>query len=112
MLGWYDAGYPRSAVPQTRTGRESLIREALQWYDAQGHDFTQYDNDGDGAIDYFVVVWTGPDNGWSGFWWGYQTYYQNTGVVLDGKTLGTYSWQWESRYEQRLRPTASTTRPS
>jgi M6 family metalloprotease-like protein len=99
VLGWYHTGYPRSTVSQTRTGRENLIRDALQWYDSQGVDFTQYDNDGDGAIDYFIVIWTGPDNGWSGFWWGYQTYFQNTGVVLDGKTLGTYSWQWESVYQ-------------
>ena len=67
------AAYPRSSVPQTTAGRESLIKEALDSFNAAGHDFSQYDNDGDGEIDYFVVIWTGPDNGWANFWWGYQT---------------------------------------
>ena len=95
-LGWYYVPYSRDGVPQTRAGRENLIRDALLSYDAQGHDFTQYDNDGDGVIDYLIVVWTGPDNGWSNFWWGYMTNYLNDTVLLDGKTLSTYSWQWEA----------------
>ena len=49
-------------------------------------------------IDYFVVVWTGPDNGWGNFWWGYQTSYDDQTVTLDGKKLNAYSWQWECRY--------------
>ena len=64
-LGWYTTAYPRSSVTQTRAGRETLIKEALNSFNAAGHDFAQYDNDGDGAIDYFVVIWTGPDNGWA-----------------------------------------------
>ena len=96
VLGWYRAGN-RSAVTQTAAGREALIKTALKSYEAT-HDFSQYDNDGDGVIDYFVVVWTGPDTGWSGLWWGYQTSYQDQTVTLDGKKLNTYSWQWECRY--------------
>jgi hypothetical protein len=65
-LGWYTTPYPRSDV----VDNESLIREALASFDP-GHDFSQYDNDGDGAIDYFLVIWTGPNNGWGNFWWAY-----------------------------------------
>ena len=67
-LGWYRTSYNRSAVSQTRQGRESLIKEAVTYFRNQGHDFGPYDNDGDGTIDYFLVIWSGPDNGWGGFW--------------------------------------------
>ncbi|PHS25325.1 MAG: hypothetical protein COA84_07945 [Robiginitomaculum sp.] len=96
-LGWYRPNVPRSAIEQTGQGREALIAEALQFFDDQGHDFSQYDNNGDGVIDYFVVIWTGPNNGWSNFWWGYQTRYSSPSFKLDGVSLGKYSWQWESR---------------
>jgi len=96
VLGWYTTPYPRSSVVQTDVGRENLIREALTHYDSQGHDFSQYDNDGDGTIDYLVVVWTGPHGAWASFWWGYMTNYQNSDFELDGKVLDTYSWQWEA----------------
>lgn len=96
VLGWYTTPYPRSSIAQTSQGRENLIKEALNFYNAAGHDFSQYDNDGDGTIDYFIVIWTGPDNGWANFWWGYQTGWDST-YKLDGKKLGTYSWQWEAK---------------
>jgi M6 family metalloprotease-like protein len=96
-LGWYTTPYPRGDVSPTKNGRENLIREVLNYYDSQGHDFTQYDNDGDGVIDYFVVIWTGPDTGWSDFWWGYMTHFSDSSFTLDGKTLDVYSWQWEAK---------------
>jgi M6 family metalloprotease-like protein len=96
-LGWYRPNRPRSEIEQTAQGREALIAEALKHFDAQGHDFSQYDNNGDGVIDYFVVIWAGPNNGWSNFWWGYQTRYLTPSFKLDGVSLGKYSWQWESR---------------
>ncbi|HNQ78718.1 MAG TPA: M6 family metalloprotease domain-containing protein [Acidobacteriota bacterium] len=98
-LGWYVTPYPRSSVQESTTGRESLIKEVLNHYDEMGHDFSQYDNDGDGTIDYLVVIWTGPDNGWANFWWGYMTSFQDSSFKLDGKRLGGYSWQWESNPE-------------
>jgi M6 family metalloprotease-like protein len=110
VLGWYRPAQPRSAVAQTTAGRERLIRQALTYYEAQGHDFSQYDNDGDGAIDYLMVVWTGNHTGWSGFWWGYQTQFGDTGFTLDGKRLGTYSWQWEVRYAAGAPPRSAAAR--
>lgn len=97
VLGWYTTPYPRSSVSESTSGRERLIKEALSYFENEGHDFSQYDNDGDGEIDYFIVVWTGPDNGWGNFWWGYQTYFYDSSFRLDGKKLGNYSWQWEAR---------------
>lgn len=95
-FGWFQTGYPRSEVPETYTGIENLIKTAIQYYDAQGHDFSQYDNDDDGDIDYFIVIWTGPHGGWASFWWGYQTYFYDYNFKVDGKRLSKYSWQWES----------------
>lgn len=95
-LGWYKTDKKRSEIIQDTNGRESLIKEALNHFNAIGHDFKQYDNDNDGIIDYFMVFWTGPDNGWSNFWWGYQTDFTDPNFTLGGVKLGKYSWQWES----------------
>jgi len=95
-LGWYTTAYPRDEVVETTSGREALIREVINHYDLEGHDFTQYDNDGDGVVDYFVVIWTGPHGEWAEFWWGYQTRFRGTNFSVDGVRLGTYSWQWEN----------------
>jgi len=102
-LGWYRPSYNRSSVEETDTGRENLIKEALNYFDAQGHDFSQYDNDGDGLIDYFLVVWTGTVGEWASFWWGYFTSWYSD-FTLDGKqfAFAGYSWQWESYYPGEL----------
>lgn len=96
-LGWYRPAYDRADVPETDSGRENLIREALTRFDQQGHDFSRYDNDNDGVIDYFLVVWAGPPGEWAEFWWGYYTGWGSR-FALDGKQFAgaTYSWQWES----------------
>jgi M6 family metalloprotease-like protein len=93
VLGWCTTNQPRSAVVQTDAGREALIKQALSYYDAQGHDFSQYDNNGDGSIDYLIVVWTGPGGAWNTFWWPYKTLFGDSSYQLDGKRLDTYSWQ-------------------
>ncbi|MGQ9801961.1 MAG: M6 family metalloprotease domain-containing protein [Candidatus Saccharicenans sp.] len=94
-LGWYTTAYNRSQVIETTQGRQALIKEVLNYYDSLGHDFSQYDNDNDGYIDYFLVFWTGPHGEWASFWWGYQTTFSDTSYLLDGKRLRRYSWQWE-----------------
>ena len=95
VLGWYTTAYPRSQVIETDTGRDNLIKEAINFYNAAGHDFSQYDNDGDGTIDYLVVYWTGEHGEWASFWWGYQTYFSDESYTVDGVQVGDYSWQWE-----------------
>jgi len=96
-LGWYQAGKNRGQIATTKAGREGLIKEAIQHFNNQGHDFSQYDNNGNGVIDYFMVFWTGPDTGWASFWWGYQTSFSDNNFTVDGVRLGKYSWQWETR---------------
>lgn len=95
-LGWYRAGKKRATIATTKDGREALIKEAIQHFNNQGHDFSQYDNNNNGEIDYFLVFWTGPNTGWGSFWWGYQTRFSDSNFKVDGVSLGKYSWQWES----------------
>jgi len=95
-MGWYNPGTNRSEVSETTTGRETLIKNAINHFDSTGVDFSQFDNDGDGDIDYFAVLWTGPHGPWASFWWGYQTSFNDSSFTVDGKSLSKYSWQWES----------------
>ncbi len=95
-LGWYTTAYPRSEVVESYVGRQALIKEAFTHFDSEGHDFSQYDNDGDGVIDYLSIVWTGEHGEWAEFWWGYQTSFYNDNFTVDGVRIGTYSWQWEN----------------
>ncbi|MBI4581054.1 MAG: M6 family metalloprotease domain-containing protein, partial [Planctomycetes bacterium] len=97
VFDWYRAQYPRSYYEQLGDGpgQETLMMEAMEDADARGHDFTQYDNDGDGTIDALFIKWTGPDNGWANFWWAYQWYWHSyPNYRLDGKKLGKYVWSW------------------
>ena len=65
VLDWYTTPYPRSEVRMDYIGRDALIVEALNYHKALGQDFSQYDNNGDGMIDYFAVIWTGPTGDWA-----------------------------------------------
>ena len=55
-----------------------MIKEALTAMDASV-DFSQFDNDGDGDIDYFVVMGTGRVGAWATFWWGGQRHWTDPG---------------------------------
>lgn len=103
-LGWYRTSYPRSAVEQTTGGREALIFEAISHFDRLGHDFSRYDNDGDGSIDYFIVLYAGPTDEWTDFWWAYYQMWSDGSYVVDGKRLSWYSFQAEgpSPYSPRV----------
>ena len=67
VLGWYTAShnrdYYRDLADTTGVGLVPLVEEALNYYNGGAggdHDFTQYDNNGDGRIDGFYIKWTGP----------------------------------------------------
>jgi len=92
VLGWYICTNNRSYYDGSNL---RVIREIVEHYDAAGHDFSQYDNDGDGDIDYFALFWTGPVGAWASFWWGYKTSLGGA-LVKDGVSFKDYTWQWES----------------
>jgi M6 family metalloprotease-like protein len=102
VLGWYTAQQNRGYYENlgSHTGNEALIKEALASFDAQGHDFSQYDNDGDGQIDSLFLKWTGPVGAWLSFWWAYRSsWYTEPSYRIDGKRLGYYVWSWIARPE-------------
>lgn len=100
-LGWYEMSHDRSWYTDEygdgNYANFKIVEEVANHFDAT-HDYSQYDNNGDGKIDYFAVIWTGPDTGWGNFWWGYQ-WSLSTSLVLDGVQFYDFSWQWESRPE-------------
>jgi M6 family metalloprotease-like protein len=95
-LGWYTTKNPRASY--TDKGG-LLIKEIFEHFDTQGHDFSVYDNDGDGEIDSFNVFWSGDTGEWATFWWGCTTSFRGAGgdpdFRVDGKALGKYTWQPE-----------------
>lgn len=48
-----------------------MLSEALGGPNAN-HDYSQYDNDGDGDIDLVTILYAGPNTGWGSFWWAYR----------------------------------------
>ena len=100
VFATYRPAYTRASMgtSPTTAQRQELIKEALLNAQAQNPslDFTQFDNNNSGYIDYFAVLWTGPDTGWSNFWWAYQTSwsYSTTPFTIGGKRLKRYVWQW------------------
>lgn len=107
VFEWYKAKHPRSyyhpddsvSYPGEDQKREELFQEAILAADAKGHDFSQYDGDGDGVVDGFSVIYAGPQGDWSSFWWGYMWNLFDTNFKVDGVTFSTYSFQWEQRYD-------------
>jgi len=100
--GWYRSPVPRSEIPTTAAALDQLVSDALAVYDAQGVDFSQYDNDHNGTIDYLMVYWTGPPGEWASFWWGsFYSGWVGTAPVLDGVSPSAFSWQQASSTGQR-----------
>lgn len=95
-LGWYTASNPRAHYTN-RAGL--LLQEVLQHFDAQGHDFSSYDNDSDGEIDSINVFWAGEVGEWATFWWGTTRRFLSEGgdssFRVDGKAPGKFTWQPE-----------------
>jgi M6 family metalloprotease-like protein len=106
VFGWYTARVPRFFYGTGRQslwglwGVKALIKEALRYYEPLV-DFSQFDHDADGVIDYFCVIWTGPDSGWGSLWWGWcdttKFFFGNDPFTVDGKRLGVFSWQPEQQ---------------
>lgn len=100
VLGWYRAGHNRSYYEALGSGpgQEALMSEAMNYFASPAggsHNFAQYDNDNNGTIDAVYIKWTGPDNGWSNFWWAYQWSWHSTpSYTVSGKRIGKYIWSW------------------
>jgi M6 family metalloprotease-like protein len=93
IKGWYAADSNRAVYGKSSiNGARPLIRKAVDAAEASGVDFSQYDGDGDGAVDVVMVIHSGRgaeetgdfDDIWSHRWVlgsGYQVTYD--GVVIN-----------------------------
>lgn len=99
VLGWYRMSQNRSWYTNTygdeNFANAKIIEEVANYYNAS-HDYSQYDNNDDGNIDYFAVIWSGPHGDWATFWWGYQWSVFSTNITMDGVRFYDFSWQWET----------------
>ena len=73
-----------------------LIKDALQHFHAQGFDFSKYDTDNDGVVDFFYVIWAGAHTGWGTLWWPFQSVFDDWDFTLNGVRFWKYAWMWES----------------
>lgn len=93
VLGWYRARYNRGNY-ESDYGQTQLIKEVFTYHNSAGHDFSQYDNNNDGVLDSFFIKWTGPDTGWGGYWWAFQSNFTDPNFNVDGKKLNYYVFSW------------------
>lgn len=93
VLPWYKTTYTRSSLGGDRVKQEATIREAIEYWNAKGKDFSQYDNNNDGTIDYMIVIWTGDSGSLGGPWWPHFTQMGTSSLVVDGKSLHSYTSQ-------------------
>ncbi len=94
VLEWFQTDYNRPLDEgNSWEVKQQVIKDAINYHDAQGHDFSQYDNDNNGTIDYVAVIWTGPTGEWASLWWGTFSGFYDDSFVVDGKTINDISWQ-------------------
>ena len=89
VLGVYHVPMTRAAA-EAASGQTALVEDALASFDTSGTDFARYDGDGDGRLDYVIVMWTGSARRGTA-WWGSYTVGGNDRLV-DGTALGAYAW--------------------
>lgn len=117
VMGIYTLEHPSSYYAGdggTELAHE-MIQEACRAADADGADFTRYDNDNDGQVDFVFVFYAGygqADSGdentiWPHMWWLEYDYADSRGrtqhvdesVTLDGKKVNLYACSSELCYE-------------
>jgi len=110
VVGWHMMQHERSWYTTTYTNKNrahcEIVKEVVDHYDAS-HDYSRYDNDGDGLLDYVAIIWAGPDTGPGSFWWGWQWAMYEVDLTRDGVRFFKFSWQWESSPTQDHRPDRS-----
>lgn len=83
-----------------------LIKEACEQADKAGVDFTRYDHDNDGNVDFVFVIYAGygeADHGGENTIWPHQfnLAYTNQRCKVDGKNIGRYACSCELNHASR-----------
>jgi M6 family metalloprotease-like protein len=107
VFGWYRAPNNRTYYHGNNNNngmfdalkQRELVLAALEYAKSQGCDFSLYDNDGNGSVEEFAVIWSGPRGDWSTFWWAKNiTLPSIVSISYDGYKFPMFSWQPEVPY--------------
>lgn len=106
VLGWYQFPNNKSSYQSNSYGDTAhnqavfnIFKTVMNHYNST-HDFSQYDNDGDGYIDSVTLLYNGPNTGWGSFWWAYQwSFFVNDAATTtwDGKKIKKFVFQFVSK---------------
>ena len=84
---------------------KEMIKEACLLADAAGVDFTLYDNDNDGKVDFVYVIYAGygeADGGGVNTVWPHQWSLDGMGVACDGKIISRYACGCEVNHQSNV----------
>ncbi|MFA5864514.1 MAG: immune inhibitor A domain-containing protein [Phycisphaerae bacterium] len=85
----------------TTTGIKEVIKEALDNFTYTDNvtpvpalDVAPYDNDGDGTLDYLIVLYTGPTDTWGRWTDSTGAIFAGDNYTVSGLKVGAFSWIW------------------
>ena len=81
-----------------------MVAEACRLADKDGVDFSHYDSNSDGIVDFVYVIYAGygeADSGISNTVWPHSSTLYGDNIILDGKRLGTYACGNEINYASK-----------
>lgn len=96
--------YGQNSAGSDMRARE-MIKEACQLADAAGADFSLYDNDNDGKVDFVYVIYAGfgeADGGGASTIWPHQWSLDGMRVRCDGKYISRYACGCELNYASKV----------
>lgn len=93
VLGWYKTNFKSRYYTSNYLDYSSdyILREALNYYERQGYDFSKYDANNDGYVDAVYAIYSKEFNERSDTWWAYQTFLTDE-LILDNKIISNYMW--------------------
>lgn len=97
IYGWFTASQPHNVYGDSSPGSynhvKQMIRDAVDEAEAQGVDWTQFDNDGDGYVDALNVIHAGfgAEEGDGSNVWSHRWNLGNYAVTYDGVTIYDYT---------------------
>jgi len=100
IAGWYTADSNRAVYGRgSINGAKPLVLQAIAAAEAAGTDFSQYDGDGDGAVDVVMIIHSGrgmEETGDDGDIWSHRSGLGSSSVTYDGVTVNDYIVQPEA----------------
>ncbi len=98
IYGWHRMGHNRSWYGNDEKKTPYLMsEEVISAYDST-IDYSQYDNNGDGRVDNYVLVWAGQNVAWTSVWWAFNYRvgaYENKTIKRDNVEFSNYTWMPE-----------------